>query len=391
MLNIGLTGGIGSGKSAVSSRLAALGAVVIDSDVLAREVVAPGTDGLAAIVAAFGNVLTEDGALDRPALGARVFGDEAARRELEGIIHPRVRARSDELAAAAPEDAILVHDVPLLAEVGLAPTFHMVVVVETPMDIRLERLKARGTPDAGKRIAAQAGDETRRAIADALLDNSGTLDELHAQIDELWTTRLVPYERNVRTHHRARRPDTVEIAEPDPAWPRRFERIAARLRRVFGEVALRVDHIGSTSIEGLQAKDVIDIQVTVHDLAHVDQRIPQLARAGFVRVSGVDHDDPKPFAPDPYEWRKQLFGGTDPGDITHVHVRVEGTPGWRYALLFRDWLRADTGEREGYAAHKRELAEKHAATSDYAEAKEPWFTEALNRAEDWAASTGWTP
>ncbi|GLZ78964.1 dephospho-CoA kinase [Actinorhabdospora filicis] len=391
MLNIGLTGGIGSGKSAVSAHLASLGAVVIDSDVLAREVVAPGTDGLAAIVAAFGDVLTGDGALDRAALGARVFGDEKTRRELEAIIHPRVRARSLELAAAAPGDAIVVHDIPLLAEVGLAPTFHLVIVVETAMDIRLERLKARGTTDAEKRIAAQLSDEDRRAIADVLLDNSGTLDDLHARLDELWAERLVPYERNVREHHRARRPDAVELKAPDPAWPARFERIAARLRHAFAEVALRVDHIGSTAVPGLAAKDVIDVQVTVRDLAHVDQRIPQLARAGFVRVSGVDHDEPKPFAPDPYEWRKQLFGGTDPGDITHVHVRVEGTPGWRYALLFGDWLRAEDAERDGYAGHKRALAVEHAVTSDYAEAKEPWFTDALDRAEAWAKKTGWAP
>ncbi|MGC1212177.1 MAG: dephospho-CoA kinase, partial [Micromonospora sp.] len=160
MLMVGLTGGIGSGKSAVAARLAALGAVLIDADQVSREVVAPGSDGLAAIVDAFSDrVLDAHGELDRAALGAVVFGDEPARRRLEAIIHPRVRARTAERAAAAPRDAIVVNDVPLLVEVGLAPTYHLVVVVETAVATRLERLaRHRGMDraEAERRIAAQA-------------------------------------------------------------------------------------------------------------------------------------------------------------------------------------------------------------------------------------------
>ncbi len=194
MLFVGLTGGIGSGKSAVASRLAALGAVVIDSDVLAREVVAPGTDGLAEVVAAFGaSVLGPDGALDRPALGRVVFGDDEARRRLEGIIHPRVRARAAELAGHAPSDAVVVNDVPLLVEKGYR--FPIVIVVAAPLEVRIERLardRGMSRAEAEARIAAQATDEQRREVADVVIDNDGTLDELHARVDAVWNDVLVP-------------------------------------------------------------------------------------------------------------------------------------------------------------------------------------------------------
>lgn len=189
MLRVGLTGGIGAGKSAVSSRLAARGAVLIDSDVLAREVVARGTDGLAEVVEAFGpGVLTADGDLDRPALGKIVFGDEAARRRLEAIIHPRVRARATEIERAAAADAIVVHDIPLLVEGDLAAGFDVVVVVEADVQTRLARLAARGLPEAEARarMAAQATDEQRRAVAHEVLGNDGDLDALRAEVDELW-------------------------------------------------------------------------------------------------------------------------------------------------------------------------------------------------------------
>jgi len=187
---VGLTGGIGSGKSAVSSRLASRGAVVIDSDVLAREVVAPGTDGLAEVVKAFGSdVLTADGELDRPALGRIVFGDEAARRKLEAIIHPQVRARAAEIEAAAPADAVVVHDIPLLVETGQADRFDVVLVVDAPIDVQLERLTTqRGMTEteAKQRIASQASREDRLAVAGLVLDNSGSLADLEGRIDEVW-------------------------------------------------------------------------------------------------------------------------------------------------------------------------------------------------------------
>ncbi len=190
MLRVGLTGGIGAGKSAVAARLAARGAAVVDADAVAREVVAPGTAGLAEVAAAFGPVvLAADGSLDRPALGRIVFADPAARRRLEAITHPRIGARTAELAAAAEAagTAVLVHDVPLLVESGLQGTYDVVLVVEAPLDVRLARLAGRGLPaaEARARIASQA-DSQRRAVATYVVNNAGSLAELDARVEGLW-------------------------------------------------------------------------------------------------------------------------------------------------------------------------------------------------------------
>ena len=190
MLSVGLTGGIGSGKSEVTRRLARRGAVVIDSDVLAREVVAPGTPGLAAVVAEFGpEVLDPGGALNRTRLGGIVFADPARLAALNAIVHPLVRARSTELAAAAPPDAIVVHDIPLLVEVGLAGGFDVVVVVDVTEPVQLDRLgRVRGLAeaDAKARIAAQASRGQRLAVADYVVDNNGDLRALDRAVDRLW-------------------------------------------------------------------------------------------------------------------------------------------------------------------------------------------------------------
>ncbi|MFT3872067.1 MAG: dephospho-CoA kinase [Nocardioides sp.] len=189
-MRVGLTGGVAAGKSTVSTLLAELGAVVIDADVLAREVVAPGTSGLGEVVEAFGErVLTVSGELDRPALGALVFGDEAKRRTLEAIVHPRVRARAAELEAAAPPGAVVVHDIPLLVETGQADAFDAVIVVDVPVETQLDRLvRLRGlTPDEARaRIAAQATREQRRAAATYVIDNTGTLEDLRHQVTEVF-------------------------------------------------------------------------------------------------------------------------------------------------------------------------------------------------------------
>jgi dephospho-CoA kinase len=195
VLRIGLTGGIGSGKSTVSALLAQHGAVVVDADRIAREVVEPGTPGLAAIVEAFGSgVLTPDGALDRPALAAVVFADPGARRTLDGIVHPLVRARGRELEAGAPPGSVVVHDVPLLVETGQASSYDLVVVVLADEETRVARLVQRGltAEDARARIAVQATDEQRRAAADVVLDNTGTPEELARQVDRFWAERVVP-------------------------------------------------------------------------------------------------------------------------------------------------------------------------------------------------------
>ena len=196
-VRVGLTGGVASGKSTVSAILAELGAVVVDAEVLAREVVARGTTGLDAVVAAFGpDLLTADGDLDRPAMGALIFSEPEARKRLEAIIHPLVHERSAQLEAAAAADAVVVHDIPLLAEVGRAGSFDAVIVVDVPPDLQVSRMvENRGwtREEAESRIGAQASREDRLAIATYVVDNTGTLAELRAQIEAI----------HAALHHRA--------------------------------------------------------------------------------------------------------------------------------------------------------------------------------------------
>jgi dephospho-CoA kinase len=195
MLRIGLTGGIGSGKSTVAALLVERGAHLVDADRVAREVVEPGSPGLAAVAEAFGaHVLTPEGSLDRPALAAVVFADPDQRARLDAIVHPLVRARAAELVAAAPPGSVVVQDVPLLVETGQAGAFDLVVVVQAPLDLRLTRLVERGMTedDARARIAGQATDEQRAAVADVVLTNGGTRAELAEQVEKLWAQRVAP-------------------------------------------------------------------------------------------------------------------------------------------------------------------------------------------------------
>jgi dephospho-CoA kinase len=239
VLRVGLTGGIGAGKSTVSRLLVELGAVLVDADVLAREVVAPGTAGLDAVVGEFGPaVLTPDGSLDRPALGRVVFGDADRREALNAIVHPLVAARRAELAAAAPDDAVVVEDVPLLVETGAAPTYPLVVVVDADAAERECRLVADRGMDpeqARARIAAQTTDEERRAAADVLLPNprhrDGVPDPLPGLVERLWRDRLVPFEEGLR----AGRPGPVPAGAPTEADR---GRVLRRLHPEGGRAAL---------------------------------------------------------------------------------------------------------------------------------------------------------
>jgi dephospho-CoA kinase len=188
MLRVGLSGGIGSGKSTVARALARRGAIVIDADAIAREVVEPGEPGLAAVVERFGpEVLDSDGRLDRPRLAALVFDDAGARADLNAIVHPRVAAETARRIAAAPSDAVVVIDVPLLVEAARSG-YDAVVIVEAPEAVRLERLVGRGMApdDARRRMSAQASDADRRKVADVILDNAGSEEDLERQIDALW-------------------------------------------------------------------------------------------------------------------------------------------------------------------------------------------------------------
>lgn len=398
MLRIGLTGGMGAGKSTVARTLVELGAVLIDSDAIAREVVAPGTPGLAALVEEFGEgILSPDGSLDRPALAAVAFADDVSRGKLNAITHPLVGARTADLIGEAATDAVVVQDIPLLVENGLAPLMQLVVVVGAEEETRLRRLvEHRGVAeaDARVRIAAQATDDQRRAVADVWLDNNGAPEVVEAQVRELWTRRLVPFERNQRAGIRARA-DYVLVT--DPEWDMQARRIIARLHLACGASAVRIDHVGSTAVHGLPAKDIIDIQVTVADLATAESLAEALTAAGFPLAPQVTHDNPKPSHGDPEgtdlaRWGKRLHGNADPGRPANIHLRVRDSLGQRFALDLRDWLRANESARSEYLAVKRgaELAAADltgdAAGDAYYVVKEPWFDAVYPVVTEWAAA-----
>ncbi len=390
MLRVALTGGIGSGKSTVAARLAQRGAWIVDSDRVAREVVAPGTEGLRAVVDEFGaEIRTEDGGLDRSVLAARVFHDADARGRLNAIVHPLVEARSAELIEAAPPDAIVVQDVPLLVEAGLATGFPLVVVVHADADVRVGRLiEQRGMAelDAAARIAAQATDEQRHAAADVWLDNSGGRDRTFAAVDRLWEQRLVPFEENLRHRRRAPRTAAPVLVAPDGSWPRQAQRVITRVGTVAGRRAQRIDHIGSTSVPGLDAKDVLDVQVVVADLAVAKRLAADLSAVGLVRLAGRWWDN----ARDGTTWDKAYVTNADPTRAVNCHIRPADSPFWRETLLLRDWLRAHPAGVREYAELKHRLvAQQWDSIDAYATAKTPFVSSALDRAQLWAVRTGW--
>ncbi|ORW26815.1 dephospho-CoA kinase [Mycobacterium paraense] len=404
MLRIGLTGGIGAGKSALSSTFAKRGAVIVDGDVIAREVVQPGTEGLKALVEAFGDdILLPDGSLDRPALAAKAFRDDEARQRLNGIVHPLVGKRRSEIIASVPDDSVVVEDIPLLVESGMAPLFPLVVVVHADVEVRVRRLvDQRGMPeeDARARIAAQASDEQRRAVADIWMDNSGSPGDLVQRAQEVWDNRIVPFAHNLSARQIARAP--ARLVPADPSWPEQARRIANRLQTACGHRAIRVDHIGSTALPALDAKDVIDMQITVESLAVADELVEPLLAAGYPRIEHLTEDVAKDDArstverydhsDDPALWHKRIHASADPGRPTNVHIRVDGWPNQQFALLFVSWLRADVGARADYLAVKLKAEQAGGGDiSPYVAAKEPWYPEAYRRAWEWADSTGWRP
>ena len=405
MLRVGLTGGIGSGKSTVAQRFSELGALVIDADKLAREVVAVGSDGLAAIHQRFGDaVLAADGSLDRVVLGKIVFADAQSRKDLEAITHPLIGARTRSLLESAAPVRIVVHDVPLLVELGMAAAYHLSVVVGADEDTRVARLtggRRLTEADARTRIAAQAGDLERRAAADAWLDNNGSVDELVAQVDALWRDRILGFNDNLMTGGRSHRSDTPTLVAYDDSWPSTAKRLIGRITLALkgaglDEAGVSVEHIGSTSVPGLTSKDVVDMQVGVRSLSDADgpEFVKALADKGFPRAEGNDgnnhQDTVHAWAPDPSSWGKRFHGSSDPGRVAHVHVRERGSAGWETSLLFRDWLVANPSERDDYADLKRTLARTEPTTASYTLAKEPWFAGALERARVWGRNTGWS-
>ena len=398
MLRVGLTGGIGSGKSTVAQRFRELGAVVIDADQLAREVVAVDSDGLAAIRQRFGDVvMTPDGSLDRGALGAIVFADARARKDLEAITHPLIAARTRLLAEAAAPEKVVVHEVPLLAELDMAAAYHLTLVVCAENDIRMARLtggRGLAEADARARIEAQASDRARRAAADACLDNNGTVDGLLTQVDALWQDRIVGFNDNLMSGSPSRRPDPPALVAYDDSWPLAATRLSRRTSLALGGRAVAVEHIGSTSVPGLVAEDVIDLQVGVRVPTDADNSafIRALTDKGFPRAAGEDLTSERvlPWVDDATLRRERLHGSADPGRIARLHVREVDGPAWRTALLFRDWLRAEVDEREAYGALKRHLAETATTTTEYVQSRGSWLEKAFARADAWAGRTGWS-
>ncbi len=422
MLRVGLSGGIGSGKSTVAARLAELGAVVVDADRVAREVVEPGRAALEAVRQRFGDgVVGADGALDRAALGAFVFADPAALRDLEAITHPAIRERTAELvdeAVRADPAAVVVHDMPLLVEKRMSAGYHLVVVVDTAVETRVRRLVgARGLTeaDARSRIRAQASDADRYAAADVLLDNNGAPAAARAEVDRLWADRLVPFEENVRHGVAARPPEPLTLVAPRPAsapgtpsrpsdgtgwpcdevWAAQAARLLDRATLAIGDVAVTADHVGGTSVPDVPATDVVDLQVGVTSLADADRDdvVRRLAEAGFPRLAWDWTDESRagrgsPRVPGP-PWPKRLHASADPGRLARIHLREAGSPAWRWALLLRDWLRSDAGARREYTDHERALAARGLTSAEHAAAQEPWSAATAERAEAWAEATGW--
>ena len=323
MLRVGLTGGIGSGKSTVARRLEHLGATIVDADQIAREVVEPGSFAFEAIVDRFGpDIVAADGGLDRPGLGRIVFGDPQALADLEAITHPAIWELTATRMATARRNGIVVHDMPILVEKNLSADYHLVVVVHTPEEERVRRLvEDRGmeASDARARIAVQATDAQRYAAADAVLDNTGSMADLEAAVDALWQERIVVFDKNVRLGIVSRRPDELTLCEPRAAWADDAARLMGRIAKALGERALSIDHVGSTAIPGVLAKDVIDLQIGVQDLGVADSAafVDAMAAAGFPRSAGHWWDS----GADGKDWPKRLFGNADPHRVAHIHVR----------------------------------------------------------------------
>ena len=373
MLRIGLTGGIGAGKSTVSQMLVDNGAVLIDADRIAREVVAPGEPLLAELAEAFGpGILAADGGLDRAGLAAAAFVDAEHTNRLNGLMHPAIRERTAEHFARHADAEVVVHDVPLLVENRMTPSYHLNLLVDVPARVRLDRLvETRGMDraDAESRICRQATDDERRAACDVLIDNSGTIEDTREAVDDLLESRIRPFAENLRAERRAPR-GGVELVDPGQAdWPAEAERLIAKLRRGT-EDAFAVEHIGSTAVPDLPAKDVIDLQLLVPDLATAETLAPVLARLGYPGRHLEDH-----LGGDRVE-RKLFHANSDPGRAVNLHVRTIDSVGARFAREFRDLLIADAGERRRYAQLKARAIEENpdpADPSGYAEAKEPYF------------------
>jgi dephospho-CoA kinase len=236
------------------------------------------------------------------------------------------------------------------------------------------------------RIAAQATDQRRRLAADVWLDNSDSRDTTLAAVDRLWAERLVPFEANLRHRQPAARAATPVVVIPDGSWPEQAQRVIARIAAVAGRRAHRIEHIGSTAVPGLDAKDVLDVQVVVTDLATAEHLADDLIGAGLIRRDGRWWDN----ARDGTTQDKAMATNADPARAVNCHLRPANSPTWRDAVLLRDWLRAHPAGVREYAELKHRLAAQQWDSIDaYATAKTPFISSTLDRAERWARRSGW--
>lgn len=381
-----MTGGIAAGKSTITSILAEHGAVVIDSDRIAREVVEPGSVGIDQVKSRFGtDVLHKDGSLNRAAMGQIVFADSAARGDLEQIIHPLIARRGAELLAQSADDAIVVHDVPLLVERDLGARYHLVLVVLASLEKRIERMirdREMSLEQAQSRIASQADDDERRLVADDVIHADVTVDRTRAALERWWQNRVLPYHANLQHGVRAPRDRSVRLVPP-PGPPRTWRvqamSVVKRLQWVLAGHDVSIEHIGSTSIPGLWSKDVIDIQIQLRDWESVQEVGALLAAAGFPGKPSFDNAKARwldvPDSDTGGAASKWLAANADQGRAVNLHVRPAGSDSSRYALDFRDLLRCDPLARADYAQFKAKTARVHTRSDHYALAKERYFKE----------------
>lgn len=290
-MRIGLSGGIGSGKSSVAALLAERGAVIVDADAIAREVVAPGTAGLAAVLADFGtDVAAADGSLDRAALAEVVFADEAARQRLERITHPLIWAEAERQFSVVPQDGIVVHDMPLLVEKSMSADYHLVVIVMADQAIRLQRLvQGRGLDrvDALARMHAQATDAQRRAAADVLLENDGSPDDLAEAVRLLWQERIAPMAALLTEGEPA--PEAQRITSDAVSLAQTAARTAARVGRALGDPGARL-----TRITRERTRLILAMTLTGHPGAEAPS---SLLRAGFPAIGEHQYGTTDPSCP----------------------------------------------------------------------------------------------
>jgi dephospho-CoA kinase len=286
----------------------------------------------------------------------------------------------------------VVHDVPLLVENRMSPRYHLVLVVHAPEPERVRRLvteRGMALEDAWARVRAQAGDEARREVADAWLDNTGSPADLLGAVDGLWADRLVPFADHLRGRRAAPRPALVTLADPDPRWPVEATRLLDRIAAATGSAAvLRRDHVGPTAVPGLVAQDVLDLQLVLTDLAAADGLEQALGHAGYARCPGSWWDDDLAGG----RLEKRLYQGCDPARPVNLHLREDGSPAWSWTLQLRDWLRVHPAERDAYGDLERRLVgSAGTGVEAYASGEGPLLADAVRRARAWAARTGWQP